>query len=222
MGIRQAITDSVRRLRSPDHLDLAIVATWRDLLDALPDEGLDPAFIDQLIALRRRVDQAGAKPDRALLADLVQSQHQMAVIFRDLNIRGKMITETSRASRRAVSATSLRVAQLEDEIGRVRKLIADECRRRHIRQPTYFDDSAVVEELYKLFEGISGRGSRRMQSAGQDPVLVELLGLLDNPDLDAIRRFPKWLQGPAKRLLDLIAERDRYRKLLERQGLLPT
>ncbi len=223
MGIKDVITDRIRRLRGTDGLIAPIVAGWRELAELIPADACTPDLTAQVIRLRQRLDDAGGKADEKLVRDLFENQRQLMEVVRDLVTRTRMLGEGSRASRRAASAQDLQLAHFQDEIERVRNLIRQECRRRNIREPTMTGDaSGLVDELYKLFEGISGRGSRRMQSAGTDPVLRELISLLESGGNTAdIERFPRWLRQPATRLIGLLAERNRYRKLLESHNMLP-
>lgn len=223
MGIRDVITDRIRRLRGRDVLAQRVAEAWRELVDNVPDEVCPPELQARTLALRRRLDEGDGKVDEVLAKDLIEHQRELTIIVRDLVTRTRMLGEGTRHFRRAASAHELQLAQLQDEIEGVRGLIHQECRRRGIREPTISGDaSGLTDELYKLFEGISGRGSQRMQSAGTDPILRELIQLLESGDTAAIDRFPRWLRQPATRLLGLLAERNRYRKLLEAHGLLPS
>jgi len=223
VGIKDVITDRIRRLRGKDGLIAPIVAHWRELAALIPPDSCTPEIEARVIRLRQRLDDAGGKADDAMVQGLLENQRQLLDVMRDLVTRTRMLGKGTRAYRRAASAQDLQLAQLQDEIERVRNLIRQECRRRNIREPTLTGDaSGLVDELYKLFEVISGRGSRRMQSAGTDPVLRELITLLESGGTAAdIERFPRWLRQPATRLIGLLAERNRYRKLLESHNLLP-
>ncbi len=223
MGIRDVITDRIRRLRGLDTLAQSVAVAWRELVDSVPDDVCPSELQARTLTLRRRLDESEGKADEVLAKDLIEHQRDLTAIVRDLVTRTRMLGEGTRHYRRAASAHELQLAQLQDEIERVRGLIRHECRRRGIREPTMNGDaSGLTDELYKLFEGISGRGSRRIQSAGTDPILRELIELLESGDAAAIDRFPRWLRQPATRLLGLLAERNRYRKLLEAHGLLPS
>lgn len=222
MNFRKVITDRIRRIRGQDEaLQGLIVESWRELVDALPIEDLEPALRVRVDALLLRVTAADGVMDAQLTHDIATNQHELAQVVRDFVVRDRMLREGTRKVRREASAHELRLAQLQDELGRVRDLIADECRRRNIRQPTIHEDMNLVDELYKLFEGISGRGSRRMQSVGEDPAVRELLRLLESEDPKATDRFPRWLREPATRIVTLVIERNRYRQLLENSGLMP-
>lgn len=223
MGIREVITDRIRRLRGRDGLAASVVTAWRELVDSVPEDVCPADLHARTMSLRRRLDETAGKADEALAKELIEHQRALTAVVRDLVTRTRMLGEGTRHYRRAASAHELQLAQLQDEIERVRGLIRQECRRRGIREPTMNGDaSGLTDELYKLFEGISGRGSRRMQSVGADPILRELIALLESGDAAAIDRFPRWLRQPATRLLGLLAERNRYRKLLEAHGLLPS
>lgn len=223
MGIRDVITDRIRRLRGRDVLATSVVAAWRELVASVPPEACPSDLQERTLALRQRLDEVDGKANEVLAKDLIAHQRELTAIVRDLVTRTRMLGEGTRHFQRAASAHELQLAQMQDEIERVRGLILQECRRRGIREPTMTGDSSgLADELYKLFEGISGRGSRRMQSAGADPILRELIALLESGDTAAVDRFPRWLRQPATRLLGLLAERNRYRKLLEAHGLLPS
>jgi len=223
VGIKDVITDRIRRLRGKDGLIAPIVAHWRELAALIPPDSCTPEIEARVIRLRQRLDDAGGKADNALVQELLECQHQLLDVMRDLVTRTRMLGEGSRAHRRAASAQDLQLAQLQDEIERVRNLMRQECRRRNIREPTMTGDaSGLADEFYKLLQGISEHGSRRMQSAGTDPVLRELITLLESGGNAAdIERFPRWLRQPATRLIGMVAERNRYRKLLEMHNMLP-
>jgi hypothetical protein len=221
MGIKDVITDRIRKLRGGMAMEQQVAKTWLELAIAVGGDALDVELRERVLALRQRLDDAGGKADARLAQDLLQNQLELCQAVKDLALRGRMLGEGTRTIKRSATSLEMRVAQLQDEIGRVRNLIDQECRRRGIRAPTMGDDSNLVEELYRVFENISRRNSQRMQTAAADPILKEVLALIDSQDAHAIDRFPRYLREPAKRLMALVTERNRYRKLLENQGLLP-
>ena len=71
------------------------------------------------------------------------------------------------------------------------------------------------------YDGLEAQTAPAMAANMSDPVIAVLEKLIASNDADALRTLPEWVKRPAARVLDLIAERNRYRRLLEHAGMLP-
>lgn len=223
MGLGRVITERIRRSMRGAEEDDGLVAAWRELAPPARDAGeLTAAAAKavgeleaELAALR------DAAPDAALRRRLTASLRQVAVAVARLRHRCDTQVDSGRGAQRQLQEAKLRLAHLEDEVARCRSAIDHECRRRGLKN-TRAGEDGLHDELVHLFRAISNASSRRMQAVIADPVLTELERLLgDADDPAAIDRVPSWLQQPARRLMELVRERQRYRRMLSERGLLP-
>lgn len=237
MGLRQSITDRWRRLAgsaagdrgeapAPSAPDAALIALWRDLVahwrSVEPEADGTPA-LTRATALEARVAAAEAAGDAALGEDLLASVRELTLppLVR-LRERIAELAGGSRSHQRAAASHQLKLTHLQDEIARCRGVIEQECRRRGL-QPAALPagEGDLHDLLYQVFRAISHAGSRRMQAAGADPIIGEIDRLIAAGDPAAVDAFPAWLRQPAARILALVQERNRYKRLLANHGLLP-
>ena len=243
MGFRQVISDRWKRMAgspegatpssplaptpaAPSAAVVGLVALWREAAahwrGASADTTVGPA-VGRVLALEARVAASGGAIDDALAKDLLASLRELTLPpLTRLRQRIDDLTHGSRAHQRAASAHQLKLTHLQDEIARCRTMIEQECRRRGIdltSRPA--EDDNLHDLLYQVFKAISHSGSRRMQAAGADPVLSEIERLITSEDPAAVEAFPAWLRAPAARVLAVVQERNRYKRLLANRGLLP-
>jgi hypothetical protein len=205
----------------------ALVALWRDVVAhhlraAKPDATAGPALL-RVAALEARVAAVDGAVDAALAEELVGSLRELTLpTLARLRQRVEEIRGGSRTHQRAAAAHQLKLTHLQDEIARCRTMIEQECRRRGLQITAPADpDGNLHDLLYQVFTAISQAGSRRMQSVSSDPVLGEIDRLIASGDPAAVDDFPGWLRQPAARVLALVQERNRYKRMLANHGLLP-
>ena len=243
MGFKQVITDRWKRLSgTPEPAAIppaaasdappavapsaaAVFLLWRDLVaywrTAEPTAGDTPAMV-RVAALEARVAAGAGVIDDALAVDLLASLRELTLSpLARLRERVDELAGGSRTHQRAASAHQLKLTHLQDEIARCRAMIEQECRRRAIKLTSMpVDDDNLHDLLYQVFKAISHAGSRRMQAAGSDPIIAEIERLISSEDPAAVEDFPAWLRAPAARILAVVQERNRYKRLLVNRGLL--
>ncbi len=209
-----------------DYLAAPLLAAWSDLIPAVQKEGRDFATPHQLAGVaevQARLEQAqGHTPDPEtlrMLGDLLCDLGKARVTWFETRIHG--LTEGSRSFRRSSHELELKLAHLTDEIHRSRALIDQECTRRGISLTPTADDTHLHDWLEQLFNKISDAGSRRMMAVNSDPLIAEIDKLIDNPNSSALQGVPQWMKRPLSRILELVGERNRYKRLLQHNGMLP-
>lgn len=236
MNLRKVITDRIRKMSGavthPPLVETAIaneaVVLWREETARWQDEdlaSLTRPVQERTAELGRRLASVGDQPVKPqLIRELLANLRELTNLrwVRDQE-RYSQISEGTRTYQRSSNQHELKHAHLSDEIERCRTLIKEECRRRGLRLPTEGErsDAGLYGQLFQMLKAISHAGSKRMQSAGADPMLLELESLLTVEDPAAIERFPEWLRQPAAKLLAVVQERNRYKRLLKSRGLLP-
>ncbi len=231
MGLKQVITDRWKRMSSTSERDAAPVATtdaavftvWRDLATHWRTVEPNAPMMTDIAKLEARVARAGGAIDSALAADLLASVRAMTLQpLVNLQERIEQLAGGSRTHQRLAVSHELKLTHLQDEIARCRGMIEQECRRRGLKLTSKpLDDDNLHDLLYQVFKAISHSSSRRMQAAATDPILSEIDRLIASPDPGAVDTFPAWLRQPAARVLALVQERNRYKRLLVNRGLLP-
>jgi hypothetical protein len=237
MNLKKVITDRIRKLAGGDdggrpvaELRLADEAMelWREEIARWSAEELaaQPRPLQERTAeLGRRLGSAGEETPKPQLArELLANVRELAAVrFEREQSRQVQLSEGTRSYQRTAHQHELKHHHLHDEIERCRDLILQECRRRGLRLPTEAErtDAGLYAQLFQLLKAISHAGSKRMQAVSTDPVLLELETLLGIEDPAAIERFPEWLRKPAAKLLAVVQERNRYKRLLKSRGMLP-
>ena len=237
MGLKQVITDRLKRLSGTPAAapavsaaaavshSPAVFALWRDLVahwrTAEPQASDSPGMV-RVAELEARIATSEGRIDDGLASDLLASVRELTLtpLIR-LRERVNELAGGSRSHQRAASAHQLKLTHLQDEIARCRAMIEQECRRRGINLTSKpVDDDNLHDLLYQVFKAISHAGSRRMQAAGSDPIIAEIDRLIASEDPAAVEAFPAWLRAPAARILAVVQERNRYKRLLANRGLL--
>jgi len=214
-----------RAAAEPGGGDAALLALWVDLVadwrTAEPHAGDTPPM-QRVVALEQRLATASGRPDPALTADLAASLRELTLPpLARLRQHIAELSGGSRTYQRAASAHQLKLTHLQDEVARCRAMIEQECRRRGITLTSKpVNDDNLHDLLYQVFKAISHMGSQRMQAAGSDPIIAEIERLIASEDPAAVEAFPAWLRAPAARILAVVQERNRYKRLLANHGLL--
>jgi len=234
VGIKKAFTDGIRRLagdgtaQAPEiRLAYEIIQLWQDEIERwnAGDLAAQPRSLQERTAeLGRRVASLPESPPKTqLVRELVANAGELITARQERErIRQASVSEGTRNYQRSAQQHELKHHHLLDEIARCRDLIIQEYRRRSLNLPAGHENCDLHEQLFQLLKAISHLGSQRMQTVTNDPLLVELEALLSSEDPTAIERFPEWLRKPAAKLLAVVQERNRYKRLLINSGLLPT
>ena len=135
-----------------------------------------------------------------------------------LAARVRELAQGTRDYQRKVGQSELTSSHLRDELDRCRTLIDQEFARRNLPHVAA-DPLDLHTRLARLPEHEMAPGAAM---GLPDPIIGVLEKLIVSNDADALRTLPEWVKRPAARILDLVAERNRYRRLLEHAGMLPT
>lgn len=236
MNLKKVITDRIRKLAgggadpsvAQQSLANEAIELWREEIGRWSAEELAAQIRplqERAAELGRRLESAGdgqLKPH--LVRELIANTRELATArFAREQVRQSQLSEGTRSYQRSAHQHELKHTHLQDEMDRCRTLIMQECRRRGLRLPTEAEraDAGIYGQLFQLLKAISHAGSKRMQAVTSDPLLVELESLLTVDDPAALERFPEWLKQPAAKLLAVVQERNRYKRLLKSRGLLP-
>jgi hypothetical protein len=123
---------------------------------------------------------------------------------------------------RVAGASVLSSTHLQDEMQRCHKVIEEEFIRRGLHRHDGPAPENVHDHLVAFFCALDASDKLPVMGAVlTDPVLAALEKLIATPDPNGLKTFPEWMKRPAVRILDLIAERNRYKRLLEHAGMLP-
>jgi hypothetical protein len=193
-----------------------------------PIAGIDPLMAEALLQLLHQVSDgqksarqgtvcADGNWSRELLATIRQlTAHKIA----RMQARIEELSALSRTSDRKIGNQELTSSHLRDEIARCRTLIMDEYLRNGMTLP-----ADPQKNLHDEITAFLAALDRKKTSAGanlNDPVLEALNTLIESKDPGSLAHFPEWMKKPAANVLELIAERNRYKRLLEHAGMLPT
>ena len=223
-GPREITARIARKHREQTAVDEPLAATlvelWRQASVRVDDEFDATVSRAQMAELSERLFAlaAGELPDldtcRGMLAVLAQV---MPELIDALKARVQELSQGTREIQRKVGQHELQSSHLRDELDRCRTLIDQECARRGL--PHVAEDPLDLHaRLARLLEA---QTAPAMAANMSDPVIAVLEKLIASNDADALRTLPEWVKRPAARVLDLIAERNRYRRLLEHAGMLP-
>ena len=237
MDIKRVITDRIKKMAgggiaSPvaeQYISNETASLWREEMSRWPDEelaALDRPVQERCAELGRRLQSAPEGPLKPyLVRELLANVRELTAARTERErIRQSELSEGTRNFQRSSNSYELKHAHLQDERQHCDDLIAQEYRRRGLRLPTEDERKqagGMYGQLFQLFKAISHAGSQRMQAAGSDPILAELETLLAADDSTTIEQFPEWLKKPAAKLLSVVQERNRYKRLLKSRGLLP-
>ena len=137
-----------------------------------------------------------------------------------MQARIEELSSLSLTSDRKIGNQELTSSHLRDEIARCRTLIMDEYVRQGLTAPSE-PQKNLHDDIAAFFTALD----RKKTSHGanlNDPVLEALNKLIESKDPSGLAHFPEWMKKPAAKVLELIAERARYKRLLEHAGMLPT
>jgi len=170
-------------------------------------------------SIQRRIEAlAGTPPDPVLLHDALSVLHDLAVTWLDdLNERLVEFAHGSRDHTRISGARELRLSQLHDEVQLCRTLIEQEWARRTATVPASESQVGLHDRLNQFLAVVAtGRGGDEIALAVQ-----ALDRLIDSNDAAALALLPEWLKRPAARVVEVVAERNRYRRMLVERGIIP-
>lgn len=192
-----------------------------------PIGGVDPLLAEALLQLLHQVSD-GKKPGRSgtFCADTDWGRDLIATIrqltahkIARLQTRIEELSAASRDSERAAGNHELAGTRLRDEIAYCRELILDQYTRHGLPAPAE-THTHLRDELSALFTALAERDPAQSPRL-DDPIVAALERLIASDDPRELDRFPDWMRRPAAGILEVIAERNRYRRLLEHAGMLP-
>jgi hypothetical protein len=223
-GPREITARIARKHRESTTIDeplaAALLELWRQASVRIDDAGEAEISRNQMAELSERLFglAAGELPDLDTCRGMVVVLGQVVPELIDaLNARVRDLSQGTREIQRKVGQHELQSSHLRDELDRCRTLIDQECARRGL--PHVAEDPLDLHgRLARLLEA---QTAPAMAANMSDPVIAVLEKLIASNDADALRTLPEWVKRPAARVLDLIAERNRYRRLLEHAGMLP-
>jgi hypothetical protein len=201
---------------------------WHEISDLVrkdPNQSENSGIRQRLGQLEERIAALGddGTPDLALSRDITGFLALVTTTRYETALsRIEELTTELQERERSAGAKELTSRHAQDEKQRCHRMIEEEYLRRGLKRPEGPAPENIYDHLAAFFCALDASDKLPVMGAVlSDPVLQALEKLIETPDPTTLKTFPEWMKRPAARILDLIAERNRYRRLLEHAGMLP-